>query len=347
MKIDLSEVMSPRRLTAAVAAMAVVVLALVGTLALQAKQTRHLEDRLTEAIADRNEAIAWAEFDLSRSLAMVETERDRQLADMERQWEQEISTIEERFAAAMAAVRMQSGLGDDPRLTAEQRSMRDNLVGGMRQHQQRQEIARMARDARRLAARSVSDEQIQAIVRSVVNWTRYYYGELAPYRVPLVLAMIGVESNYRMDAVSSMDARCAMQVLPVHVNEIDFLTTVSDLQDVDLCVRAGVHILHRYETQSDGDLAAALMRYGGVSPDNRSVYHFYVQRIRDSQARLSMRWHIPEDELLAPTARADELDREVAALRREVDSLRRRRAELEDTVSVAMQMCAADYQASR
>jgi hypothetical protein len=347
MRLDALEVLPVRRVVQIAAVLAVLVLTLVGTLAIQARHARDIQDQLAEAIADRNEAIAWAEFDLSRSLAMVETERDRQLADLEHQWEQETSTIEERFAAAMAAIRMNTGLGDDPRLSAEQRSMRDNLVGGMRQHQQRQEIARMARDARRLAARSVSDGQIEAIVRSVVNWTQHYYGDIASYRVPLVLAMIGVESNFRMDAVSSMDARCAMQVLPVHVREINFLSHVSDLNDIDKCVRAGVHILHRYETQSDGDLVAALMRYGGVSPDNRSAHHFYVQRIRDSQARMSMRWHIPEEQLLAPAVQVSELNRELTALRSEVETLRRRRAELENSVSLAMQMCTADYQASR
>ena len=75
-------------------------------------------------------------------------------------------------------------------------------------------------------------EPYHCAVRDAV--TRYAHGKIAPENI---LAEIEVESDGRMDAVSSAGARCAMQLLP---STFASMLPRGDIEDVGDCIRAGV-----------------------------------------------------------------------------------------------------------
>ena len=88
----------------------------------------------------------------------------------------------------------------------------------------------------------------------------------------LVKAIIRIESNYRVRAVSNKGAQGLMQVMPFWVKHLDYLDSTDDLFNVELNIRAGCDILHKYQRESKS-LREALIKYSC----NANQYYEKVQ----------------------------------------------------------------------
>ena len=77
----------------------------------------------------------------------------------------------------------------------------------------------------------------------------------------MVLGLIQVESNFRPYAISSVNAKGLMQVMPFWVNNIG--NAQHNLFDVRTNLRYGCTILRHYLDRENGNLFLALGRYNG------------------------------------------------------------------------------------
>ncbi|MGZ6070826.1 MAG: lytic transglycosylase domain-containing protein [Myxococcaceae bacterium] len=115
----------------------------------------------------------------------------------------------------------------------------------------------------------------------------------AGYDPLLILAIIDVESEFDVDAVSSQGARGLMQIQPVTLHWFAEkqglrLTREEMASDPALCVRLGIRYLRSLQERFGGDLSMALMAYN-AGPDRvrqaireRSLdqYRFYPRRVK-------------------------------------------------------------------
>ena len=93
----------------------------------------------------------------------------------------------------------------------------------------------------------------------------------AGYDPLLILAIIDVESDFDVDAVSSRGARGLMQIQPVTLHWFAEkqglrLTREEMAADPALCVRLGIRYLRSLQDRFGGDLSMALMAYN-AGPD--------------------------------------------------------------------------------
>ena len=89
----------------------------------------------------------------------------------------------------------------------------------------------------------------------------YHEATLAGLPPELVLALIQVESAFRIDAVSSAGAVGLMQIMPFWIRELGL--PADDLKDPWRNLRYGCTILAHYLAVENGDLTDALARYNG------------------------------------------------------------------------------------
>jgi len=115
----------------------------------------------------------------------------------------------------------------------------------------------------------------------------------AGYDPLLILAIIDVESDFDLDAVSSRGARGLMQIQPVTLHWFAQkqglrLTREEMAADPALCVRLGIRYLRSLQDRFGGDLTMALMAYN-AGPDRirqalreRAVdpFRFYPRRVK-------------------------------------------------------------------
>ena len=115
----------------------------------------------------------------------------------------------------------------------------------------------------------------------------------AGYDPLLILAIIDVESDFDLDAVSSRGARGLMQIQPVTLHWFAQkqglrLTREEMAADPALCVRLGIRYLRSLQDRFGGDLSMALMAYN-AGPDRirqalreRAVdpFRFYPRRVK-------------------------------------------------------------------
>lgn len=101
------------------------------------------------------------------------------------------------------------------------------------------------------------------------------------YHLPqeLVLAIIAVESSYRVRAVSHAGARGLMQIMPwAHPEKVQAVGGVQALFHPKRNIATGCRILLEYLDRSDGDLNEALLRYNGSLSDPSERYAHKVLR---------------------------------------------------------------------
>jgi soluble lytic murein transglycosylase len=115
----------------------------------------------------------------------------------------------------------------------------------------------------------------------------------AGYDPLLILAIIDVESDFDLDAVSSRGARGLMQIQPVTLHWFAQkqglrLTREEMAADPALCVRLGIRYLRSLQDRFGGDLSMALMAYN-AGPDRirqalreRALdpFRFYPRRVK-------------------------------------------------------------------
>ncbi|MDR5902748.1 lytic transglycosylase domain-containing protein [Halomonas icarae] len=89
----------------------------------------------------------------------------------------------------------------------------------------------------------------------------YHEATLAGLPPELVLALIQVESAFRIEAVSSAGAVGLMQIMPFWIRELGL--PADDLKDPWRNLRYGCTILAHYLAVENGDLTDALARYNG------------------------------------------------------------------------------------
>lgn len=120
----------------------------------------------------------------------------------------------------------------------------------------------------------VGEDKAVAIVAEVAYFSEKY--QLAP---ELVLAIIAVESSYRVQAVSHAGARGLMQIMPrAHPEKIRDIGGIQALFHPKRNIATGCRILLEYLDRSEGDLNEALLRYNGSLSDPTERYANKVMR---------------------------------------------------------------------
>jgi soluble lytic murein transglycosylase-like protein len=104
----------------------------------------------------------------------------------------------------------------------------------------------------------------------------------------LVLAVVGVESGFRPDAVSHKGAQGLMQLMPATARELGVIDALDPAQNLD----GGTRYLRMLVAQYGGDLGRALAaynagpgavkRHGGVPP-YRETHHYIKQVLKRYQ----------------------------------------------------------------
>ncbi|MGM0915579.1 MAG: lytic transglycosylase domain-containing protein [Pseudomonadota bacterium] len=99
------------------------------------------------------------------------------------------------------------------------------------------------------------------LLRSELLRRVYHEATLAGLPPELVLALIQVESAFRVEAVSSAGAVGLMQIMPFWIRELGL--PADDLKDPWRNLRYGCTILAHYLSVERGDFTRALARYNG------------------------------------------------------------------------------------
>jgi len=135
--------------------------------------------------------------------------------------------------------------------------------------------------------------ELGLVLRSQVSRAIAEEARRAGYDPLLILAIIDVESEFDVDAVSSRGARGLMQIQPVTLHwfaEKQGLRLTREEMSADpaLCVRLGIRYLRSLQDRFGGDLPTALMAYN-AGPDRirqalreRSLepFRFYPRRVK-------------------------------------------------------------------
>jgi soluble lytic murein transglycosylase-like protein len=89
----------------------------------------------------------------------------------------------------------------------------------------------------------------------------------------LILAIIAIESTFRVRAVSVKGARGLMQVMPkAHPKKVKEIGGLSALFNPQKNIHTGARILVDYLKMSRGNLREALLRYNGSHKNPKSRY---------------------------------------------------------------------------
>ncbi len=135
--------------------------------------------------------------------------------------------------------------------------------------------------------------ELGLVLRAQVSRAIAEEARRAGYDPLLILAIIDVESDFDVDAVSSRGARGLMQIKPATLHWFAEkqglrLTREEMAADPALCVRLGIRYLRSLQDRFGGDLSMALMAYN-AGPDRirqaireRSLdpYRFYPRRVK-------------------------------------------------------------------
>jgi len=135
--------------------------------------------------------------------------------------------------------------------------------------------------------------ELGLVLRAQVSQAIAEEARRAGYDPLLILAIIDVESDFDVDAVSSRGARGLMQIKPATLHWFAEkqglrLTREEMAADPALCVRLGIRYLRSLQDRFGGDLSMALMAYN-AGPDRirqaireRSLdpYRFYPRRVK-------------------------------------------------------------------
>ena len=135
--------------------------------------------------------------------------------------------------------------------------------------------------------------ELGLVLRAQVSRAIHEEARRAGYDPLLILAIIDVESDFDVDAVSSRGARGLMQIQPVTLHWFAEkqglrLTKEEMAADPALCVRLGIRYLRALQDRFGGDLSMALMAYN-AGPDRirqaireRALdpYRFYPRRVK-------------------------------------------------------------------
>lgn len=124
---------------------------------------------------------------------------------------------------------------------------------------------------RKKIAPFVTDPWLQTRILTTVHYEAHRAG-LDPQ---LILALIQVESRFRLYAISNVGARGMMQVMPFWVDHIG--ENSHNLFDLQTNLRYGCTILRHYLNREQGDLSRALARYNGSLGKN--IYSNQVLRL--------------------------------------------------------------------
>ncbi len=135
--------------------------------------------------------------------------------------------------------------------------------------------------------------ELGLVLRAQVSRAIAEEARRAGYDPLLILAIIDVESDFDVDAVSSRGARGLMQIQPATLHWFAEkqglrLTREEMAADPALCVRLGVRYLRSLQDRFGGDLSMALMAYN-AGPDRirqavreRALdpFRFYPRRVK-------------------------------------------------------------------
>ena len=135
--------------------------------------------------------------------------------------------------------------------------------------------------------------ELGLVLRAQVSRAVAEEARRAGYDPLLILAIIDVESEFDVDAVSSRGARGLMQIQPVTLHWFAEkqglrLTKEEMAADPALCVRLGIRYLRALQDRFGGDLSMALMAYN-AGPDRirqairehgLDPYRFYPRRVK-------------------------------------------------------------------
>ena len=98
----------------------------------------------------------------------------------------------------------------------------------------------------------------------------------------LILAIIKVESMFKPNAVSPMNAKGLMQVLPrAHPEKIAEVGGIQQLFTPNINIKMGAQILREFLGRAIGSLTHALLRYNGSLKDPRQSYAKKVLAARE------------------------------------------------------------------
>ena len=135
--------------------------------------------------------------------------------------------------------------------------------------------------------------ELGLVLRAQVSRAVAEEARRAGYDPLLILAIIDVESEFDVDAVSSRGARGLMQIQPVTLHWFAEkqglrLTKEEMAADPALCVRLGIRYLRALQDRFGGDLSMARMAYN-AGPDRirqairehgLDPYRFYPRRVK-------------------------------------------------------------------
>jgi len=122
---------------------------------------------------------------------------------------------------------------------------------------------------------NISEDTIAKLVTSIVYFSNIY--NIDP---ELVIAIMVTESNLNTQAISKVGAIGLMQVMPLWVEQLDWLESPADLLQMDKNIRAGTFIYRSYLDKFNGNHQLALLAYNkgitrvrrevriGINPDN-------------------------------------------------------------------------------
>jgi len=100
----------------------------------------------------------------------------------------------------------------------------------------------------------------------------------------LLVGMIEVESRFNPMAVSSVDARGLMQVMPEWVPKFN-IENVNDLHDIDVGIESGIKVFNIHLGEAKGDVSKALYLYVGKNSEYAKEVYSFVGRFVTYRAK--------------------------------------------------------------
>jgi soluble lytic murein transglycosylase-like protein len=90
----------------------------------------------------------------------------------------------------------------------------------------------------------------------------------------LMLSIIGIESTFKLKALSPVGAVGLAQIMPqFHINKINMLKKENlDIYSIQGNIRVGIQILKEYIDLANGNVQEALQRYNGSYSDKNKSY---------------------------------------------------------------------------
>lgn len=108
----------------------------------------------------------------------------------------------------------------------------------------------------------------------------------------LIVGLMYVESGFNPFAESKVGARGLLQVMHCVWGETYNIKNASDLHDINLNIRTGVHILKHYIEKNKGNITHALQNYNGAKKDGREFSNSVYQAIGKFVSYKNQKTHI-------------------------------------------------------